>query len=203
VQLTKLHQDLAAERDERLTGVSANKRALQSLDGTVTQQLKDMRHTLETEVVDRESGDDRSLKLNAEIRASVESERIAREAAVKELEKSQKTSRLALDQERNDRAGAGEDLNAAIADLKTIVIQTKKETNDQIDDQHDELSQLRGSLQKFESKVSIEFSDVRTALDNEIHYQKSSLEKLDKRLMELRGAVLVAVRGGGPAHVKT
>merc|ERR1712007_123808 len=78
VLLTKLQQDLAAERDERLTGVSANKRALQSLDGTMTQQLKDMRHTLETEIVDRESGDDRSLKLNAEIRASVESERVAR-----------------------------------------------------------------------------------------------------------------------------
>jgi len=199
VQVTKANQDLVAERDERVAGEIASKRALQTLDTAMNQQFKDIRHTVEAEVEEREGGGDRMMKLCVENRALIEAERNARETALKEIEMLQKGTRLAMDQERHGRTSSEETMTELIIEVRNLIQQYKRETCEQIDEEHDEIDQLRQFLQKLESKINVDVSDVRATFDNEILVHRNSIEKLDKRLVELRGAVLVAVRGGGHA----
>merc|ERR1712137_1134771 len=121
----------------------------------------------------------------------------ARETALKEIENLQKGTRLAMDQERHGRTSSEETMTELIVEVRNLIQQYKRETCEQIDEEHDEIDQLRQFLQKLESKINLDVSDVRATFDNEILVHRNSIEKLDKRLVELRGAVLVAVRGGG------
>jgi len=51
-QIAGLRQEVNGEKDERIADTAASKRQLSSLDGQLTQQIRDLRHSLETEQSD-------------------------------------------------------------------------------------------------------------------------------------------------------
>merc|ERR1712063_66640 len=112
-------QEIVGEKDERVADMAANKRQLSSLEGQLTQQMRDLRHNLDTEQSDRFAMCERIEKSCSDIRMSVDSNRAAEDAVIKELEKTIRSTRQAVEAETKDRINMFEEYNRSIAEMRT------------------------------------------------------------------------------------
>merc|ERR1712063_74658 len=190
-------QEIVGEKDERVADMAANKRQLSSLEGQLTQQMRDLRHNLDTEQSDRFAMCERIEKSCSDIRISVDSNRAAEDAVIKELEKAIRSNRQAVEAETKDRMNMFEEYNRSTSEMRTTWSALRNEVVVEKDERIEEISALRAAIQNFDQKVNLQFEDCKIGLENEMTERMSSNERLEKRLAELRGAVLVAVRGPG------
>merc|ERR1712137_1297000 len=199
-QVAGLRQEIVGEKDERVADMAANKRQLSSLEGQLTQQMRDLRHNLDTEQSDRFAMCERIEKSCSDIRMSVDSNRAAEDAVIKELEKTIRSTRQAVEAETKDRINMFEEYNRSLAEMRTTWSAFRSELASEKDERIEEISALRVVIQNFDQKVNVQFKDYKIGLENEMAERMSNNERLEKRLAELRGAVLVAVRGPAAAR---
>jgi len=128
---------------------------------------------------------------------SVDSKKAAEEAITKELEKAIRSNKQAVETETKDRMNMFEECNRATSEIRTTWSAVRNELAVEKDERIEEISALRAVMQNFDQKVNMQFKDCKINLENEMTERMSSNERLEKRLAELRGAVLVAVRGPG------
>merc|ERR1712064_74850 len=86
-QIASLRQHLGGEKDERAAEIAAYKRNLSSLEGHFTQQMKDMRQSLESEMSERIMANERAETLCNEIRATIEADRATHDVVAKDLDR--------------------------------------------------------------------------------------------------------------------
>jgi len=199
-QFAGLRQEIVGEKDERIAEMAASKRQLSSLEGQLTQQMRDLRHHLDTEQSDRFAMCERIEKSCSDIRISVDSNRAAEDAVIKELEKTIRSNRHLIEAETKDRITMFEEFNRSTSEMRTTWSAFRNELASEKDERIEEISALRVVIQNFDQKVNVQFKDYKIGLENEMTERMSSNERLEKRLAELRGAVLVAVRGPGAAR---
>merc|ERR1712063_245261 len=104
-------QEIVGEKDERVADMAANKRQLSSLEGQLTQQMRDLRHNLDAEQSDRFAMCERIEKSCSDIRISVDSNRAAEDATTKQLEMAIRSNRQAVEAETKDRINMFEEYN--------------------------------------------------------------------------------------------
>jgi len=196
-QFAGLRQEIVGEKDERIAEMAASKRQLSSLEGQLTQQMRDLRHHLDTEQSDRFAMCERIEQSCSDIRIGVDSNRAAEDAITKELEKVMRSNRQAIEAETKDRINMFEEHNRSTSEMRTTWSAFRNELVVEKDARIEEISALRAVIQNFDQKVTAQFKECKNSLESEATERITSNEMLEKRLGELRGAVLVAVRGPG------
>merc|ERR1712007_166622 len=180
-QIAGLRQDLGAEKDERAADIAACKRNLSSLEGHVTQQMKDVRQSLESEMSE----------------GIMEADRATQNVVVKDLDRAIKQNRQATETETKERTNLFEENHHSLTEIRQILSNYRQESASEKEDRIEDCSALRMLLQNLDQKIIGQLRDCKLGLENEITERVMNTERLEKRLTELRGAVLVAVRGPG------
>jgi len=196
-QIAGLRQDLASEKDERAADFAAGKRATSALEGQVLQQMKDIRQILESEIAERLMGNERTETVCNDIRAIIESDRAAHDVIVKDLDRDIKKNCQATETETKERINLFEENHQALTELRQMLSNFREEVMSEKQDRIEDVSAIRMLLQNFDQKVMAQLRGCKNGLEREIAERVSNTERLEKRLAELRGAVLVAVRGPG------
>jgi len=185
------------KKTERIADSTASKRQLSSLDGQLTQQIRDLRHNLDTEQSDRFAMCERMERSCSDLRITVDSNKAAEDAMAKELEKMVRLNCQAVETETKDRINMFDEYNRSASDIRTSWSALRNELVGEKDERTEEISVLRATMQNLDQKVNVQFKDYKTALESEMTERSHSHEVLEKRLTELRGAVMVAVCGPG------
>jgi len=90
-----------------------------------------------------------------------------------------------------------DEYNRATSEIRTSWSALRNEIMGEKDERIEEISVLRAIMQNFDQKVNVQFKDYKTTLENEMTERIHSNEILEKRLTELRKAVLVTINGPG------
>merc|ERR1712007_31512 len=196
-QLAALTQGLGIEKDERAADIAAAKRNSSALEGLLLQQLKDLRQTLESEMSERIVGNERTETTCNDIRAIIESNRAAHDATAKDLDRAIKQNRQATETETKERISLFEENNQTLTELRQMLSNFHGEAVSEKEDRIEDISAIRMLLQNFDQKVMLQLRELKNGVEHEISERVTNVERLEKRLAELRGAVLVAVRGPG------
>merc|ERR1712137_1397766 len=195
-QIAGLTQDLGIERDERAADIAAGKRSSSALEGLMVQQMKDVRQILESEMSERIMGNERTETMCNDIRAIIESDRAAHDATAKDLDRAIKHNRHATETETKERISLFEENTQTLTELRQMLSNFHGETVKK-EDRIEDISAIRMLLQNFDQKVMLQLRELKNGIEHEISERVTNVERLEKRLAELRGAVLVAVRGPG------
>merc|ERR1712007_397374 len=196
-QIAGLRQDLGNEKDERAADLAVCKRTVSALEGHFAQQLKDLRQILESETSERIAASERTDIVCNDIRAIIEAERASQDALIKELDRAVKQNRLATETETKERTNLFEGNHQSLTEIRQMLSNFRGEGLSEKEDRMEDVSAIRMLLQSFDQKVMVQLREIKVNLENEMSERVSTTEKLEKRLAELRGAVLVAVRGPG------
>merc|ERR1712064_6837 len=183
--------------DERAADIAAAKRSSSALEGLLLQQLKDLRQTLESEMSERIVGNERTETTCNDIRAIIESNRAAHGATAKDLDRAIKQNRQATETETKERISLFEENNQTLTELRQMLSNFHGEAVSEKEDRIEDISAIRMLLQNFDQKVMLQLRELKNGVEHEISERVTNVERLEKRLAELRGAVLVAVRGPG------
>merc|ERR1712196_138774 len=108
-----------------------------------------------------------------------------------------KQNRQATETETKERTNLFEENHQSLAEIRQMLSNFRGEVVSEKEDRIEDVSAIRMLLQSFDQKVMVQLREIKVGLENEMSERVSTTEKLEKRLAELRGAVLVAVRGPG------
>merc|ERR1712137_1249642 len=196
-QIAVLRQDLGNEKDERAADMAVCKRTVSALEGHFAQQIKDLRQILESEASERITANERTDTVCNDIRAIIEADRAAQDSILKDMDKAIKQNRQATETETKERTNLFEENHQSLAEIRQMLSNFRGEVVSEKEDRIEDFSAIRMLLQSFDQKVMVQLREIKVNLENEMSERVSTTEKLEKRLAELRGAVLVAVRGPG------
>merc|ERR1712007_61149 len=196
-QLSGLRQEMDGEKAERIADLTASKRQLSSLDAQLTQQIRDLRHNLDAEQSDRFAMCERMERSCIDLQLTVDSTKAAEDAITKELERVVRLNSQAVEAETKERTNMFDEYNRSTSEIRTSWSALRNELADEKDERIEEISVLRAIMQSFDQKVNVQFKDYKTNLENEMTERIHSNEVLEKRLNELRKAVLVTINGPG------
>merc|ERR1712063_158012 len=110
-QIASLRQDQASERDERAADIAACKRNVSALEGHTTQQLKDVRQSLDSETSERIMANERAETVCNDIRGIIEADRASHDVVAKDLDRAIKQNRQATEMETKERTNLFEENN--------------------------------------------------------------------------------------------
>jgi len=196
-QIAGLTQDLGIEKDGRAADIAAGKRSASALEGLLAQQMKDVRQILESEMSERIMGNERTETMCNDIRAMIDSDRVAHDATAKHLDRAIKQNRQATETEAKERTNLFEENNQTLTELRQMLSDFHGEATREKEDRIEDISAIRMLLQNFDQKVMLQLRQLKNGIEQEVGERVTNTERLEKRLAELRGAVLVAVRGPG------
>jgi len=196
-QIAGLRQDLSNEKNERAADMSAYKRNLSALEGHTAQQIKDIRQTLESEMSERVMANERTEIVCNDMRSVIAADRAAQEATTKDLDKAIKQNRQATETETKERTNLFEENSHNLTEIRQMLSNFRGEVMGEKEDRIEDVSAIRMLLQSFDQKVMVQLRECKIGLETEMSERTTNTERLEKRLAELRGAVLVAVRGPG------
>merc|ERR1712137_1050970 len=196
-QIAGLRQDLGSEKDERAADIAACKRNLSALEGYTTQQIKDIRQSLDSETSERVMAHERTETVCNDIRGIIEANRLAHDITAKDLDKVIKQNRQATETETKERNILFEENHQNLTEIRQMLSNFRGEAMSEKEERIEDVSALRMLLQNIDQKVMVQLRECKVGLENEMGERITNTERLEKRLAELRGAVLVAVRGPG------
>merc|ERR1712007_278849 len=192
-QLSGLRQEMDGEKAERIADLTASKRQLSSLDAQLTQQIRELRHNLDAEQSDRFAMCERMERSCSDLQITVESTKAAEDAITKELERVVRLNSQAVEAEAKERINMFDEYNRSTSEIRTSWSALRNELADEKDERIEDISVLRAMMENFDQKVN----DYKTTNENEMTERIHSNEVLEKRLNELRKAVLVTINGPG------
>merc|ERR1712063_162523 len=96
-----------------------------------------------------------------------------------------------------ERISLFEENTQTLTELRQMLSNFHGETVSEKEDRIEDISAIRMLLQNFDQKVMLQLRELKNGIEHEISERATNIERLEKRLGELRGAVLVAVRGPG------
>merc|ERR1712007_36078 len=196
-QIANLRQELSGEKEDRSGDIALCKRSLITLEGNQMQHFKELRHYVDSEASERVALNERLDLVCSDIRATMEADRAAQGVTTKDLERAIIKNRQANDAEIRDRVMCFEEHTHNLNEMRQMLSSARVELGAEKEERIEDVSAMRLAIQNFDQKVVMQFRDFKIGLDNESGERINSNEKLEKRLAELRGAVLVAVRGPG------
>merc|ERR1712064_71861 len=129
--------------DERAAEIAAFKRNLSSLEGHFTQQMKDMRQSLESEMSERIMANERAETLCNEIRATIEADRATHDVVAKDLDRAIKQNRQALETEIKERTNLFEENHNSLTDIRQMLSNFRQECMSEKEDRIEDCSALR------------------------------------------------------------
>merc|ERR1712137_799134 len=192
-----LELEASNEKNERAADMSAYKRNLSALEGHTAQQIKDIRQTLESEMSERVMANERTEIVCNDMRSVIAADRAAQEATTKDLDKAIKQNRQATETETKERTNLFEENSHNLTEIRQMLSNFRGEVMGEKEDRIEDVSAIRMLLQSFDQKVMVQLRECKIGLETEMSERTTNTERLEKRLAELRGAVLVAVRGPG------
>jgi len=133
----------------------------------------------------------------SDLQITVDSIKAAEDAITKELERVVRLNSQAVEAETKERINMFDEYNRSTSEIRTSWSALRNELADEKDERIEEISVLRAIMQNFDEKVGSQFKDYKTTLENEMTERIHGNEVLEKRLNELRKAVLVTINGPG------
>merc|ERR1712137_1320176 len=138
-----LRQDLGGEKDERSADMAACKRNLSSLEGHFTQQMKDVRQSLESEMSERIMANERAETVCNEIRATIEADRATHDVVVKDLDRAIKQNRQATETETKERTTLFEESHHNMTEIRQMLSNFRQEFISEKEERIEDCSALR------------------------------------------------------------
>merc|ERR1712007_110445 len=123
-----------------------------------------------------------------DIRAMIESDREAHDATWADLDRAIKQNRQATETETNERTYLFKENNQTLTELREILSKIKG-----IED----ISAVRKLLQNSDQKVMLQLRQLKNGIEKETSERVTNVERLEKRVAELRGSVIASVRVPG------
>jgi len=196
-QIAALEHEMANEKEEHATNIAVCKRGLGTLEGQQTQQFKDLQYAIGSETSERIAAKERVDMACTDLRASIEADRVAQNAKTKDLERAMTKTRQAYEAEIRNRTALVEEHAHNFNELRQAMSNIRTEVSGEKEERVNDVSDLRNVLQNYDQRVMNQFKDFKAGLEYESGERLNSNERLERRFTELRGAVLVAVRGPG------
>jgi len=191
-------QDISVEKQERCAEMISCKTMLQALEHQILDQVQTIHQQLSAETEERSSANSRVERQHSEFKVAMEVDRANIEMQLVTLEVGLRSNKQALDQEKKDVAAILNEMNEKLADTTTQITTCCSDLNNERADRGQEDAALRALLQSLDRNVLLKFQDVDDNFKTEAAERKDRDCKLEKRFAELRGAVLIAVRGNRP-----
>merc|ERR1712012_396575 len=132
-----------------------------------------------------------------DIRGIIEANRLVHDITAKDLDKAIKQNRQATETESKERSSLFEENHQNLTEIRQMLSNFRGEAMSEKEERIEDVSALRMLLQNIDQKVMVQLRECKLGLENEMSERITNTERLEKRLAELRGAVLVAVRGPG------
>merc|ERR1712211_113067 len=132
-----------------------------------------------------------------DIRGIIEADRAAHDITAKDLDRAIKQNRQATETETKERNNLFEENHQNLTEIRQMLSNFRGEAMSEKEERIEDVSALRMLLQNIDQKVMVQLRECKLGLENEMSERITNTERLEKRLAELRGAVLVAVRGPG------
>merc|ERR1712137_420379 len=196
-QISALRHELTSDKEEHASSVAFCKRGLGMLEGQQTQQFKDLRHAIESETSERIAADKQVDTACTDLRVSIETYRASQNATTKDLERAITKNQQANEAMIRDRTALFEEHAHNFNDLRQAVLNIRTEVAGEKAERATDVSDLRNALQNYDQRVMNQFKDFKVGLEYESGERINSNDRWERRFTELRGAVLVAVRGPG------
>jgi len=192
-QAVGLLQELAREMQEHASVIAICTRGLATLEG----QQKELRDSIELEASERIAASERVDRTCIDLRVSLEADRVAQNATTNDLERAITKNQRANEVEIRDRTTSFEEHTRNFIALRQEMSNIRTEVVGEKEERVNDVSDLRNVLKSYDQKLTNQFKDFKLGLEYESGERLNSNERLEKRFIELRGAVLVAVRGPG------
>merc|ERR1712064_191741 len=141
-QIAGLRQDLGSEKDERAADIAACKRNLSSLEGHVTQQMKDVRQSLESEMSERIMANERTEAVCNDVRGIIEADRATQNVVVKDLDRAIKQIRQATETETKERTNLFEENHHSPTEIRQMLSNYRQESAGEREDRIEDCSAL-------------------------------------------------------------
>merc|ERR1712007_21551 len=179
-----------------------SKRSVQSLEARVTEQFRNLRQSLDSEIEERSLADVHIEEQCVDIKAASDADHATIETLTTTLESGLSIHRHTQESEKSDRIADAEEIRKAVAKKDEQLLQLYSDLNSERGDRTQDITAIRSMLQTFDRHVSMKFQEVEDCFNAEAAERKDRECKLEKRFAELRGAVLIAVRGSRPGEKK-
>merc|ERR1712137_1528273 len=140
------------EKDERAADIAACKRNLSSLEGHITQQMKDVRQSLESEMSERIMANERTETVCNDIRGIIEADRASHDVVAKDLDRAIKQNRQATEMETKERTNLFEENNHSLTEIRQMLSNFRQESVSEKEDRIEDCSALRMLLQNVDQK---------------------------------------------------
>merc|ERR1712137_105541 len=196
-QIAALQHEFATGKEEHASGIAWCKRGLGTLEGQQTIQFLDLQRAIESETSERITANKRMDMAWTDLRVSIEADQAAQNAKTKDLERAITKNRQAYEAEVRDRIALFEEHAHNFSELRQTTSNIRTEVAGEKEERVNDVSDLRNVLQIYDQRVMNQLKDFKVGLEYESGERLNSNERLEKRFTELRGAVLVAVRGPG------
>jgi len=198
--IATLKSEVSTERKERAADLDVSKRSVQSLEARVTEQFRDLRQSLDSEIEERSLADVHIEEQCVDIKAASDADHATIETLTTTLESGLSIHRHTQESEKSDRIADAEEIRKAVAKKDEQLLQLYSDLNSERGDRTQDITAIRSMLQTFDRHVSMKFQEVEDCFNAEAAERKDRECKLEKRFAELRGAVLIAVRGSRPGE---
>jgi len=174
--IATLKQEVSMEREEHVTYMAASKFTVQSLEARMTEEFSHFRQCLQSEMAECVSAEVCIEKDCVDIKMGSDAVHAAIETLKTDLE----------------------EIRKAVTKTDEHLLQVFSDLNSEREDRTQDVTSIRSMLKIFDRHVSIKFNEAEHILNTEATERKDREQKLEERFAELRGAVLIATRGGCP-----
>jgi len=100
--------------------------------------------------------------------------------------------------EKKDRIADLKEIRNAVTKTDKHLLQVFSDLNSEREDRAQDVTTIRSMLKIFDKQVSMRFNEAEHILNTEATEWKDQEQRLEERFAELRGAVLIAMRGSFP-----
>merc|ERR1712137_103345 len=189
-------QEASVEREERVSEAAATKRVVHGLETRVTEEIRDLKQALESEMMERASADARAERQHSDLKAATDTDRTNTDAAISALDVGLRGVKQAQEQEKKERVVGSNETNKNLGETMTQLSHCCADLNNERADRTSEVAAIRATIQSFDKQIAVKLQDIDDAFKAEVGLRIEYNNKFEKRFAELRSAVLIAVRGG-------